>query len=99
MPLAILLNPDDPLYEFEHMMAHRELFALMTLSHYSVLPYQLNSPSLDMAVPAGDWNLRHQVSHNDFNRALPSNYNDGYSLTTVTPVPPPIPPPPAITSS
>ena len=29
MPLAILLNPDDPLYDFEHAMQHREYFAVM----------------------------------------------------------------------
>lgn len=95
MPLAILLNPDDPLFEFEHQMAHRQLFAVLeALARFSLLPYQLDSPALDLRVPAGDWNLRHQQAHNDFNRTLPSNYNDGFFLTTITPIPPPTPPPP-----
>jgi hypothetical protein len=95
MPLAILLNPDDPLFEFEHMMQHREYFAVMDpLPRFSALPYQLASPRLDVGRPAGDWNLRHQRAHNDFNRTLPSNYLDGYTLSTVTPIPPPTPPPP-----
>ena len=94
MPGAILINPDDPLFDFEHMMETRQYFALLRpLAGFSVVPYLLD-PAFDPAEPAWVWNLRHQQSHNDFNHDLPSNYNDGYYANTVTPVPPPTPPPP-----
>ncbi|HEY2530279.1 MAG TPA: hypothetical protein VGJ20_20475 [Xanthobacteraceae bacterium] len=87
MPLAVLLNPDDPIFDFEHMMAHREYFAVMTrLANFSILPYLLD-PSFDMDQPAWWWNQRHQRAHDDFNNDLPSNYANGYTLTTVTPAP------------
>lgn len=95
MPLAVLLNPDDPIYNFEHQMQHREYFSVMNpITRFSALPYQLDNAVFDIALPAADYNLRHQLAHNDFNRTLPSNYNDGYYLETVTPIPPPTPPPP-----
>jgi hypothetical protein len=97
MPLAVLLNPDDPIYAFEHAMQTRQYFAVMErLFGFSILPYLLD-PSIDTAEPAGPWNLRHQQSHTDFNRDLPSNYADGYTTEVVqppTPPPPPIVPPP-----
>jgi hypothetical protein len=72
MSLAALLNADDPLYNFEHQMAHREYFAIMSpLDRFSALPYHLDAPPLDNQTPAGDWNLRHQIAHNDFTNALP----------------------------
>lgn len=83
MPTAVLLNPNDPLYNFEHQMAHREYFAVM--NHLPVLSYLLDSPSFDTKLPAGDYLFRHQQGHRDFNGNLPSNYSNGYSLTTVTP--------------
>src|SRR5215831_18171272 len=99
MPTAILLNPDDPLYDFENAMAHRQYFAVMwRLTRFSTLPYQF-VPPWEMNVPAAMWNLLHQQAHNDFNRHLPSNYAYGFALETitVTPVPPPDPPPPPYT--
>jgi hypothetical protein len=85
MPLAVLLNPDDPIYNFEHMMQTRNYFAVMAdLSGFSVLPYLLD-PSADMDQPAWWWNLVHQQSHNDFNNDLPSNYADGYTTTVIPP--------------
>lgn len=99
MPLAILLNPDDPLYDFEHAMQHREYFAVMKALHrFSKLPYLLD-PAVGAELAAGPWQLDHQQAHNDFNRDLPSNYNNGYYLTEVTPVPPPTPPPPPYTQA
>jgi hypothetical protein len=87
MPLAILLNPDDPIYDFEHMMQHREYFAVLSdLRAYSVLPYLLD-PAFDTGEPGWDWNMRHQQAHNDFNRDLPDNYENGYSTETITPAP------------
>lgn len=87
MPLAILLNPDDPLYNFEHMMQHRQYFAAMSkLSNFSMLPYLLD-PGVDQNRPAWNWNQSHQQAHDDFNKDLPSNYADGYSLTHVVPAP------------
>jgi hypothetical protein len=88
MPLAVLLNPDDPLYAFEHMMQTRQYFAVMSqpLSQFSILPYLLD-PAFHQDQPASPWNLRHQQSHNDFNADLPSNYADGYMTQTITPAP------------
>jgi hypothetical protein len=88
MPAVALINSNDPMFEFEHMMAHRQYFAIMgtpqtgvTLAGFSVLPYSLEPAN---TVP-GDWNLRHQTSHDDFNSNLPSNANNGYTSTTITP--------------
>jgi hypothetical protein len=87
MPLAVLLNPDDPVYGFEHAMQTRQYFAVMErLFNFSILPYLLD-PSTDTAAPARPWNLRHQQSHTDFNTDLPSNYADGYTTALVTPAP------------
>ncbi|HEX3525161.1 MAG TPA: hypothetical protein VHT52_24115 [Stellaceae bacterium] len=70
MPGAVLLNPDDPIFTFEHMMAHRNYFAVMETSGYSVLPYLLD-PSYDTNIPASPWHQNHQQAHNDYNAALP----------------------------
>lgn len=85
MPLAILINPDDPLFNFEHMMQHRETFAAMSpLSGFSALPYLLD-PGIDQHIPANNWNNNHQQAHDDFNKTLPSNYENGYTLTHTVP--------------
>ena len=85
MALAILLNPDDPLYGFEHMMQHRAYFAVLSrLSHFSVLPYLLD-PGFGQDEPASWWNQSHQQAHDDFNTNLPSNYANGFNITVVTP--------------
>jgi hypothetical protein len=87
MPLAVLLNPDDPIYNFEHMMQTRQYFAVLAELHgFSILPYQLD-PAFNQDQPAGPWNLRHQQSHNDFNRDLPSTYADGFTTQIITPAP------------
>ena len=98
MPLAVLLNPDDPIYNFEHMMQHRQYFAVMLeLARFSTLPYLLE-PAIDRNQPGWMWNMLHQQAHKDFNRELPSTYADGFTTATVTPppVPNPTPPPPTI---
>jgi len=91
MPAAVLLNADDPIFGFEHMMQHRQYFAVMgrhdvhgNLSQFTVLPYVLD-PAIGMDRPAQPWNLKHQQAHNDFNGDLPANSNDGYTITVVTP--------------
>lgn len=85
MPLAVLLNPADPIYDFENMMAHREYFAVMRpLDGFSVIPYLLDPP-FETDIPAAAWNLNHQQAHNDFNTALPGSYADGFTITVVTP--------------
>lgn len=87
MALATLLNPDDPLYAFEHMMQHREYFAVMSkLNNFNLLPYLLD-PITDIDQPYWPWNQRHQQAHDDFNIDLPSTYEDGYTITVVTPAP------------
>jgi hypothetical protein len=89
MPAAVLLNPDDPNFAFEHMMQHRTYFSVMGdhavqggLAQFSVLPYVLD-PSQSPELPAQSWNLNHRQAHNDFNGDLPANFADGYTLTTV----------------
>lgn len=75
MPTAILLNPDDPIFAFEHMMAHRRYFSQMSpLDRYSALPYLLD-PAYDTAIRASLWHLNHQKAHTDFATSLPANYN------------------------
>jgi hypothetical protein len=74
MPLATLLNPNDPLFVFEHMMQTQALWTALTdTAGYSVLPYLLD-PAYDTAIPASKWHLNHQQSHDDFNAALPAEY-------------------------
>jgi len=85
------------LFALDHMMAHREYFAVMLdLPGFSALPYRLD-PAIGADRPAQFWNLYHQQAHDDFNRDLPSNYNNGYYLEPIppTPPPPPAPPPPS----
>lgn len=75
MPTAILLNPDDPVFPFEHMMAHRRYFSQMSpLNRFSALPYLLDPP-YDTNIRASLWHLNHQKSHTDFAASLPANYN------------------------
>ena len=86
MPLSTLLNPDDPVFGFEHMMRHRNYFAVMHPLHdFSVLPYLLD-PVSDQN-PARSWPLNHQQAHNDYNTALPATDVSGFTTTTVTPTP------------
>jgi hypothetical protein len=83
MPTAVLLNPDDPAFDFFHMMAHRQYFAVMRpLSQFSALPYNLD-PSFDVGKAAESWNQNHQQAHNDFNGSLPNNSVSGVKTTTV----------------
>ena len=76
MPLAILLNFDDPIYAFEHQMAHRQYLAIMApLSRFSALPYFIEPwpfPLPPLPTFADAWNLDHQQAHNDFLANLPA---------------------------
>lgn len=80
MPLAILLNPADPLFSFEHAMQHREYFAIMKpLSQFSIVPYFIDPAPLpttlgQLPTPADMWNLDHQRAHDDFDAALPDHW-------------------------
>ena len=108
MPAAILINHQDPIFEFEHMMGHRQYFAVMSssdrgLSKFSALPYILD-PAQRTEQPAENWNHNHQQAHDDYNSNLPNNSNNGVNITTV--VPPDVtglgtaaPPPPATTTT
>lgn len=87
MPLAVLLNPDDPNFDFEHMMQHRQYFAVLSeLAEISGVPYLLD-PAFNTDQPAWSWNFNHQQAHDDFNHDLPSNYANGFTLHAVTPPP------------
>lgn len=77
MPTSILLNPADPIFAFEHMMAHRRYFAVMSpLNRFSALPYLLD-PAYDTNIRASMWHINHQKAHTDFANSLPANYNAG----------------------
>lgn len=73
MPLATLMNFNDPIYDFEHAMAHRAYYAVMSpLSDYSVLPYFIEPmPRTPPPPPATNWRLNHQQAHNDYRAAIP----------------------------
>ena len=87
MPLATLLNPSDPIYGFEHMMRHRQYFAVMKpLDGFTAVPYLLD-PLAEPDQPARNWNRNHQQAHNDYNTTLPGNQGTGFTLTGVTPTP------------
>ena len=76
MPLAVLLNSGDPIFDFEHAMAHREYLAVMApLNRFSALPYFIEPwpfPNPPLPSWADAWNLDHQRAHNDFASALPA---------------------------
>lgn len=78
MPLCSLLNTDDPIFDFEHAMAHREVLAVMApLSNYSAIPYFIEPwplPFPPYPDPATDWRLDHQQAHNDFSSAMPGYF-------------------------
>lgn len=71
MPSAVLLNPSDPMFVFEHMQQTQALWTAMQIAGLSVLPYVLD-PAYDTEIPGSAWHLNHQQSHDDFNAALPS---------------------------
>jgi hypothetical protein len=71
MPAAVLLNNNDPLFVFEHMMQHRAMMAVMPPLHrFSRLPYLLD-PSYKIDIRAGPWNSDHQQAHDDFASVVP----------------------------
>jgi hypothetical protein len=71
MPAAVLLNNNDPLFVFEHMMQHRAMMAVMAPLHrFSRLPYLLD-PSYQIDIRAGPWNADHQQAHDDFASVIP----------------------------
>lgn len=83
MPTAVLLNHDDPVFEFHHAMTHRQYFAVMRpLSQFSAVPYLLD-PEFNTGNPAENWNMNHQQAHSDFNGALPNDSSTGYTTTVV----------------
>lgn len=66
---AVLLNPDDPFYAFEHAMVHRQaLSAMFPLDRFSALPYLLDPAQFDNAT----WRLNHQQAQNDFISTQPT---------------------------
>lgn len=74
MSQATLINSNDPMFAFEHVMQHRQYFSFMPdLSHFTSLPYLLDPPHRQ-DIPAGPWNQKHQQAHDDFNASLPPFY-------------------------
>lgn len=75
MPLATLLNSNDPLYDWEHANAHREYLAVMSpLNRFSGIPYFVEPLPSPPPSPADMWNLQHQHAHNDFSLSLPPDW-------------------------
>ena len=72
---ANLLYIGDPkTFVFEHMMAHRNYFAVMSpLTRFSVLPYLLDPMPVSVPI-AGDWMLDHQQAHNDALNHVPVHF-------------------------
>jgi hypothetical protein len=75
--------PDAPtpeqqaVFEFEHMMAHRNFFIAMSpLYRFNILPYLLDpfEPPLPDVRSGQSWNLDHQQAHNDMLSDLPRYY-------------------------
>lgn len=83
MTSATLLHyPDDErsrsVFAFEHAMAHRVYYQVMSPLHrWSAMPYFIapKPPISQTARRASLWHLDHQQAHNDFNEALPSDWN------------------------
>lgn len=73
---AVLLNPDDPTFDFHHAMSHRAYMAIMApLTRFSVMPYFIEPAPHPPPRPATMWPLKHQRAHDDFTNAVPSTYN------------------------
>lgn len=74
MAICVLLNSNDPWFEFEHVNAHRVyLGAMAPLTRFSILPYLLD-PEIQVGQSASIWHLNHQVAHNDALATLPTFY-------------------------
>ncbi|HEX3521467.1 MAG TPA: hypothetical protein VHT52_05205 [Stellaceae bacterium] len=71
MPLALLLNPGDPMFAFEHDQQTRALLAAAGQGYAYVL-----DPVYDSQYPATMWHQDHQHSHNDFNAGLRIRQNE-----------------------
>ena len=68
-----LLNMDDPWFEWQHAMSHRDFLGVMSpLTRFSVIPYWLE-PITDQR-PAGPWRFNHQQAHLDAMNNLPATY-------------------------
>jgi hypothetical protein len=60
------------IWQFDHAMAHRQLFMVMgPLNQWSAIPYFID-PTDYAPLPAGRWPMYHQQSHNDLNSFLPA---------------------------
>lgn len=70
MSAATLLNPSDPAFAFDHRKAHEGMLIttaeLASSSIFSGLPYWIDPPFGDTAVPSGWANTLHAVAHGDF---------------------------------
>jgi hypothetical protein len=75
MALVDLLNPDDPMFAFQHAMSHRNYLGQMApLTRFSSIPYWLD-PIQAADKPSSNWNINHTFAHRDFITTLPAAYS------------------------
>lgn len=75
MPTAVLLNRDDPTFDFHHAMSHRTFYAIMApLPRFSAMPYFIEPVPSSGQRPATNWPLSHQRAHDDFANSVPPFY-------------------------
>ena len=85
MSIATLLHMNNAptskaTFSFEHMMAHRNYFGIMSpLDRFSVLPYLLDP--MGKVSPADNWHLNHQQAHNDALTTIPTFFYGRGGLT------------------
>ena|SRR6516164_5242692 len=73
MTTPTLLNFDDPVFAFEHAMAHRIYLGMMApLTRFSAVPYILDP--ITVRRPSDSWHLNHQQAHDDADNAIPGTY-------------------------
>lgn len=74
MARSVLLNSDDPIFSFEHAMAHRNAMGVMSpLTRFSVIPYFIDPVERDVS-NASKYQLNHQQAHNDALLHLPTEF-------------------------
>lgn len=76
MTVATLLNANDPAFSFDHYNDHVAMIGTearrASSLNFSGIPYWIDPPYGDTAVPAGNENSLHAQAHADFISLFPS---------------------------